>query len=55
MLIIIFIVFGVCFLIERLIPGWKLPDVPTWTIRVLAVNFVQLGVDVHKDGMEKQD
>lgn len=44
MLTIIFIVFGLCFILERLIPGWKLPDVPTWTIRVLAVNFVQLGI-----------
>ena len=43
-LTIIFIVFGGCFLLERLIPGWKLPEVPTWTIRVLAVNFIQLGV-----------
>lgn len=43
-LLIIFIVFGFCFLIERLKPGWKLPEVPTWTIRVLAINFVQLAV-----------
>lgn len=44
MLTIIFITFGFCFILERLIPGWKLPEVPTWTIRVLAVNFVQLGI-----------
>ena len=44
MLIIILLVFGFCFLLERLFPGWKLPIVPTWTVRVLAVNFVQLGV-----------
>ena len=44
MLTIIFIVFGLCFILERLMPGWKLPVVPTWTIRVLAVNFVQLGI-----------
>ena len=43
-LTIIFIVFAFCFVLERLIPGWKLPDVPTWTIRVLAVNFIQLGI-----------
>jgi len=42
MLIIILVCFAICFLIEKLIPGWKLPAVPTWTIRVLAVNFVQL-------------
>lgn len=33
-----------CFVLERLIPGWKLPAVRTWPVRVIAVNFVQLGV-----------
>lgn len=42
MLPIIFAVFAACFLIERLFPGWKLPAVSTWTIRVIAINFVQL-------------
>lgn len=42
MLPVIFGVFAFCFLLERLVPGWKLPTVPTWTIRVLAINFVQL-------------
>jgi hypothetical protein len=46
MLPVIFICFAFCFLLERLIPGWKLPEVPTWAIRVLAINFVQLGVVV---------
>lgn len=46
MLPIIFGVFACCFLLERVIPGWKLPDVPTWTIRVLAINFIQLIVVV---------
>lgn len=46
MLPVILSVFVVCFLIERLFPGWKLPHVPTWTIRVLAINFVQLLVVV---------
>lgn len=46
MLIIILSCFTVCFLIEKLTPGWKLPEVPTWTIRVLAINFVQLFVVV---------
>ncbi|ASU32162.1 sterol desaturase family protein [Mucilaginibacter xinganensis] len=46
MLIIILSSFALCFLIERLTPGWKLPEVPTWTIRVLAINFVQLLVVV---------
>src|SRR5882757_4965022 len=44
MLIIILVVFAICFLIERIKPGWKLPEVSTWTIRVLAVNFVQLAI-----------
>lgn len=44
MLIIIFSVFAFCYIIERIIPGWKLPDVPTWTIRVIAINFVQLAI-----------
>lgn len=44
MLPIIFISFAVCFLIERMNLGWKLPHVPTWTIRVLGVNFIQLAV-----------
>ncbi|AZI24306.1 sterol desaturase family protein [Pedobacter sp. G11] len=46
MLVIIFIVFGFCFLLERIKPGWKLPNVSTWTIRVLGVNFIQLSIVV---------
>jgi hypothetical protein len=42
MLITILIIFAVCFIIERTFAGWELPAVPTWTIRVLAINFVQL-------------
>ena len=39
------IVIGVsCMIIERLIPGWRLPSVRTWPVRVIAVNLVQLGV-----------
>jgi len=41
---IILIAFAACFLLEQFNLGWKLPQVPTWTIRVLAVNFVQLMV-----------
>ena len=44
MLWVIFGVFAFCFVLERSKPGWQLPEVPTWSIRVLAVNFVQLGV-----------
>jgi sterol desaturase/sphingolipid hydroxylase (fatty acid hydroxylase superfamily) len=39
---IIFIVFAVCFLLERLFPGWKLPKVSGWTARVLVINLIQL-------------
>lgn len=46
MLLIILAVFAGCFVVERLFPGWKLPAVPSWTIRVLAINFVQLLVVV---------
>lgn len=46
MLPVIFGVFAFYFILERLVPGWKLPTVPTWTIRVLAINFVQLIVVV---------
>jgi sterol desaturase/sphingolipid hydroxylase (fatty acid hydroxylase superfamily) len=42
MLKIILICFTACFIIEKVIPGWKLPQVPKWGIRVLAINFVQL-------------
>jgi hypothetical protein len=38
-------VFVFCFILERIIPGWKLPEVPTWSIRVIAINFVQLAIE----------
>lgn len=40
----IIIIFGLCFVVERLIPGWQLPSVKTWPLRVILVNAVQLGV-----------
>lgn len=43
MLPYIIAIFVVCFLIECLGTGWKLPVVKTWPIRVLAINAVQLG------------
>jgi sterol desaturase/sphingolipid hydroxylase (fatty acid hydroxylase superfamily) len=46
MLPTIFAVFAACFVIERLIPGWKLPRVRTWPMRVLLINAVQLGIVV---------
>jgi sterol desaturase/sphingolipid hydroxylase (fatty acid hydroxylase superfamily) len=33
-----------CFVLERLIPGWPLPRVRTWPVRVLLINLVQLAV-----------
>lgn len=36
--------FAFCFVLERLIPGWTLPKVRTWPVRVLLVNGVQLGI-----------
>lgn len=44
MLLTILVIFVGCFLLERAIPGWPLPKVRTWPIRVLVVNAVQLGV-----------
>ncbi len=43
-LFIILAVFTFCFILERLIPGWDLPKIKTWPLRVLSVNAVQLGV-----------
>src|SRR4051795_9070369 len=33
-----------CFVLERAVPGWRLPKVRTWPVRVVVVNLVQLGV-----------
>jgi sterol desaturase/sphingolipid hydroxylase (fatty acid hydroxylase superfamily) len=33
-----------CFVLERIIPGWALPRVKTWRLRVVLVNLVQLGI-----------
>ena len=40
----IFGAFAFCFLPERAKPGWPLPRVRTWPLRVLLVNPGQLGV-----------
>lgn len=40
----ILLVFAFCFVLERAVPGWTLPRVRTWPVRVLAVNAIQLGV-----------
>jgi sterol desaturase/sphingolipid hydroxylase (fatty acid hydroxylase superfamily) len=44
MLPLILAVFAFCFVLERLIPGWRLPRIETWPLRVIAINVVQLGV-----------
>lgn len=44
MLTTILIIFAACFILERVIPGWKLPHVKTWPLRVVLINFVQLGI-----------
>ncbi|HWG10618.1 MAG TPA: sterol desaturase family protein [Rhodanobacteraceae bacterium] len=36
--------FVLCFVLERSRPGWRLPSVPSWTWRVVAVNFAQLAI-----------
>lgn len=42
MLEIILIIFAACFLLERIIPGWRLPKIRSWPARVLLINGVQL-------------
>ncbi len=44
MLTTIVAVFAGCFVLERVVPGWRLPRVRTWPVRVLAINAVQFGV-----------
>ena len=44
MIAIIVGVFVCCLLLERAVPGWQLPSVRTWPLRVLLVNCVQVGV-----------
>ena len=44
MLVTIFAVFAACFVLERVIPGWPLPRVRKWPLRVLLINGAQLAV-----------
>lgn len=44
MLPTILTIFVLSVVLERLSPGWTLPRVATWPVRVLAINAVQLGV-----------
>jgi sterol desaturase/sphingolipid hydroxylase (fatty acid hydroxylase superfamily) len=40
----IVVIFVLCFLLERAAPGWRLPSVKTWPLRVIVINGLQLGV-----------
>jgi sterol desaturase/sphingolipid hydroxylase (fatty acid hydroxylase superfamily) len=40
----VLVIFVACLLLERAIPGWRLPRVRTWPLRVVAINVVQLGI-----------
>ena len=44
MIIYLLGVFAFCFVLERIIPGWPLPHVRTWPLRVVAINLVQIGI-----------
>jgi sterol desaturase/sphingolipid hydroxylase (fatty acid hydroxylase superfamily) len=44
MLPTIMIIFCGCFILEKVIPGWPLPSIKTWPVRVLLINAVQIGV-----------
>jgi len=44
MLVYVFAIGVACMVLERALPGWRLPRVPTWPVRVVLVNLVQLGV-----------
>jgi len=44
MIYFIFGMFVFCFLLERIVPGWKLSKIKTWPLRVVMINLVQIGV-----------
>jgi sterol desaturase/sphingolipid hydroxylase (fatty acid hydroxylase superfamily) len=44
MIIWVFVLAGLCFILERAAPGWRLPTVRTWPFRVIVVNAFQLAV-----------
>ena len=44
MIVTILFIFVGCFVLERWMPGWPLPTVRTWPLRVLLINAVQVGV-----------
>jgi hypothetical protein len=44
MLGFLLVAFGGCFVLERGVPGWELPTVRSWPLRVVAINSIQVGV-----------
>lgn len=44
MLAVIFTIFAICLVIERVFAGWNLTQVRTWPLRVIGVNLLQFGV-----------
>jgi hypothetical protein len=40
MLTLILVIFAFCFVLERAVPGWRLPRVRSWPLRVLLINAV---------------
>ncbi len=46
MLMAVLVIFLGCLALERRRPGWVLPRIPGWVLRVVAINLVQLGVVV---------
>jgi sterol desaturase/sphingolipid hydroxylase (fatty acid hydroxylase superfamily) len=44
MLGLILVAFSGCFALERMVPGWELPAVRSWPLRVVVINAIQVGV-----------
>lgn len=44
MLGVAFVAFAICFVVERAAPGWSLPSVRSWPLRVLLTNAIQVCV-----------
>lgn len=44
MIAFIMLAFAGCFVLERVVPGWPLPHIRTWPLRVLLLNAAQLSV-----------
>jgi sterol desaturase/sphingolipid hydroxylase (fatty acid hydroxylase superfamily) len=44
MIATVVVCFVACFCLERFVPGWPLPKIATWPVRVVLVNMAQLAV-----------